>query len=283
MKLKLFYRISDKSFAKPKLPGINKKECFYSFLNAFWGYYPDSEMCVIADRCSKETMAWIEEYPLNSGAKGPARVETDLGNSGSLRYAIELCCSNRWDHLEKFNSGKFDAAFFSEDDYLYTRQAKKIFEEGLEKADYISLFDHPDKYTKMYDGGETSKVFRTASTHWKTSASTCMSFGTRIETLREDKDIFMEHTQKEYPNDHQIFTDLKKKGRTLAVCIPGQAYHTDLTEHLRMNLPIEQWVLDLACEAIRSKLSYEHLLSGIYPKNSYEYLTRLAAIAYDRQ
>jgi hypothetical protein len=45
-----------------------------------------------------------------------------------------------------------------------------------------------------------------------------------------------------------IFTELHRKGRILAVSIPGLAYHTDLTYPLQKGLVdemIEPWVLDL--------------------------------------
>lgn len=70
-----------------------------------------------------------------------------------------------------------------------------------------------------------------------------MTFGTLVKTLREDKEIWWQHTGEITPNDHQIFVDLGKKGRKLILPIPGVACHTALDTQQ------EKWVLPLLQEA----------------------------------
>jgi len=59
-------------------------------------------------------------------------------------YSVEFAIRN-FDENEKI--------YFSEDDYLYTREAPKIIEEGLTISDYSSGYDHPDKYVNRNEGG----------------------------------------------------------------------------------------------------------------------------------
>ena len=52
---------------------------------------------------------------------------------------------------------------------------------------------------------------------------------TKVGTLREDTEIWHQHTSGKHPDDHLIFSALHEKGRTLGVQIPGTACHIDLT------------------------------------------------------
>lgn len=176
----------------------------------------------LSDRILGE-MSWVKIH------------ETDLGNAGSLRYALDLAV--------KEESGKF--VYFAEDDYLYRPGAFKILMEGAAIADYVTLYDHPDKYTNQYNYGEISKVRKTASTHWRYTLSTCMTFGVWADTLKWDMRFWHEQTESDCPNDHQVFADLNGGGRRLAVSIPGWACHTDLTYSGVVNhLFMEPWAID---------------------------------------
>jgi hypothetical protein len=96
----------------------------------------------------------------------------------------------------------------------------------------------------MYNGGEVGKVFKTKHTHWKHTASTTMTFATRVKTLKEDMDVWLKHTQTCHPHDHFAFTELKKsKGRTVACSIPGWSWHADLTESMKYG----QLMFDINC------------------------------------
>ena len=137
-------------------------------------------MFVIADRCGKETNKMITKTGL------PMKV-TDLGNAGSLHYALDLAS-------EVCRDGEL--AYFVEDDYLHLGNASQLLREGMLISDYITLYDHPDKYTSIYEMGETSKVVRTNSTHWRYTISTCMTFAVKSDVLKEDYRYF----QKAYRN-----------------------------------------------------------------------------------
>lgn len=114
--------------------------------------------------------------------------------------------------------------YFLEDDYLHRPGWSKIIKEGLEIADYVSLYDHPDKYGK----GPESLMY-TKSTHWKFTVSTTMTFATKVKTLVYDKPIFDQLVVTGNPPDHQLFSILTQKlHRRLATPIPGYATHGEV-------------------------------------------------------
>jgi hypothetical protein len=139
---------------------------------------------------------------------------------------------------------EYEAIYFVEDDYLHLPTATiELIEEGLEIADYVTLYDHPDKYSKDYDFGEVSKVMRTKSSYWRHTISTCMTFATTVRKLVEDEDIWTKYLGGQHPHDHLIFTELHQKGRKLAVSIPGHACHCDPTWGGME--AIEDWAVDM--------------------------------------
>lgn len=238
--LRLFYRISDKGYPKAKLPGATKEVCLKNCLLAF----PNGYFHVIADRCEDNTLEM-----LGNQVAVRALSNTDKGNAGSFAYALqvmlELCRED-------------DIIYFVEDDYLHRLDAEKLLLEGIDHGDYVTLYDHPDKYTSFYGGGETSKVFKTPSSHWRYTISTCMTFAARVRTLRTDYNVWTKHLQGNHPNDHLIFSELRSQGQKLAVCIPGAACHTDLAFSGSVNsLLIEPWAIEQMVQTLSLKLEGE--------------------------
>lgn len=261
--MKLYYRISDNSYKKQKLIGATKEVCLMNFVKAFheviFGSITPppqdfiSPMKIIADKCEPQTVAMLMET-------GIPTVTTDYGNAGSLQHAIDLAINECQDD---------ELVYFIEDDYLHLGSAPILLEEGIKRADYVTLYDHPDKYTSQYNGGEFSKVIKTASSHWRYTISTCMTFAAKVKTLKEDLETWKKHTNGVHPHDHYIFTDLNKdKRRRLAVCIPGVACHCDLeySTRVKRNL-IEPWAIDLMCQELMSQRPPDNQVTLTYLKS----------------
>ena len=176
--------------------GTTKEFCLANFCLVFEKqiFCADPNIRVIADRCSRSTLKMLRNT-------GLPLTMTDLGNAGSFRKALELALLEDPDEV----------VYFCEDDYLHLKNAPTLLEEGIRRAHYVSLFDHPDKYTRYYNLGETSKVIRTPSSHWRFTISTCMTFGSLVKNLDKDKEIWLKHTSEDHPNDHAIFTELSEQ------------------------------------------------------------------------
>jgi hypothetical protein len=254
----IYYRISDNSYQKAKLIGATKEYCLMNFCLVFHETIfgrsmvssappPDDwipPMRIIADRCERSTINMLK----NTGIPFTA---TEKGNAGSFLKALDLALEQPDDEL----------IYFCEDDYLHHYAAPKVLQEGIKRADYVTLYDHPDKYTRLYNGGEFSKVIKTPSSHWRFTISTCMTFGATVKTLKEDQDVFRKYCAESHPRDHAIFTELKERGRKLAVCIPGLACHTDLTLSGEMNqVLIDPWAIQMMTDHLQA--SVKCLLDG---------------------
>lgn len=254
--MKIYYRISDNSYKKVKLPCTNKQFCLLNFIDIF----KLENIEIIADRCSQNTIEFIKSLNLSFQ-------ETNLGNAGSFFHCIK----------EIKNLDDEEIVYLIEDDYLHDNNKNiiNIISEGITLADYVTLYDHPDKYTSMYNDGEVSKIIKSNSIHWKHTQSTTMSFITTAKHIKQDFDIFKKHTEEDHPNDHEIFCDIKCKGKTLISPIPGVACHTDLTvsELFGVNL-IDGWAQDLILN--HYKLSEENKkIIDSYKNNKLEQLMLL--------
>lgn len=244
------YRISDKSYDKAKLFGATKKVCLDSFLNAFSG----CKIIVIADNCTNDTLQLLKTRELKIN-------ETSLGNAGSAREAFL--------GATKF-LGPSEIVYFAEDDYLYKPEVNcsLLLEEGLIRASYATLYDHPDKYQQEYNFGEVTKVVRSKSSHWRYTISTTMTFATKTSTLSEDLNIWIKHTEGQHPNDHLAFCDLAKN-RSLITCIPGVACHIDLTySAMKKQVLIEDWAVKMMEKSLFNDMSEE-------AKNKYHKIAEL--------
>lgn len=265
--MKLYYRISDSSYKKPKLAGATKKSCLENFLKCFKN---DNDCCltVIADNCNSDTLDFLQSIKL-------LFLSTNFGNAGSLNYAIELAIKECEDE---------ELIYFCEDDYLHLESAPKLLQEGIKRSDYVTLYDHPDKYTSQYNGGEFSKVIKTDSSHWRYTISTCMTFATKVKTLKEDLEIWKKYIDGSHPHDHLIFSDLNKsKRRRLAVCIPGAACHTDLEYSGRMKkVLIEPWAINLMINELIKKIPNINFDEWIGQKEGWEKLVALDAIVQNQ-
>ena len=222
-KVKVYYRLSDHGYQKVKPDYIDNEKCLNNFLRNFMEFkntdlvYSD-DITIIADNVGDETFDWLSSKKIN--------VErTQLGSGAqSFNYVLDKAVKLDDDTI----------VYFIEDDYLHLPNSRKILIEGISLgADYVSLYDHPDKYINanqggnpfIEDGGEETKVYRSESCHWKLTNSTTMTFASRVKTLKEDLGIMKTWTIGTYPDDFKMFLELRDNGRTLITPLPGYSTH----------------------------------------------------------
>jgi hypothetical protein len=220
------YRISDGGYKKEKLEFADKFYCLENYLSVFG----NDNLVLFADNCKEETLERLRKYPIRI-------FESNEGSSAkSWRMVAEYA-------MKEYSNNEL--VYFLEDDYLHLKGAKKCLEEGLEIADYVTLYDHPDKYLNpkeggnpmVVKGGEYTQVLLTKSTHWKITNSTTMTFASKISTLKEDWEIWDEFTKGSLPSDDQIFLKLQSlkklkyklfgKNRKLISPIPSMSTHVE--------------------------------------------------------
>ena len=213
--INVFYRISDKGRRDGKPNYITLENC----LNNFLKHFKNENIIFIADNCEKVTINMI-----NNLVQDAKIIQTKLGNSGSFLFTL--------DKILTINYHDNSIIYLIEDDYLHLENSANVLREGLNEADYVTLYDHPDKYGDnsvnplVKNGGENTKVFKTKSSYWKLTNSTTMTFAVKFKTLKEDYSTIIKYLKNKIPQDYVMFRDLIiNKSRKLASCIPGLSTH----------------------------------------------------------
>lgn len=221
--LHIYYRSTGGDNRKDRPPYYSKMLCLQSFLRAYErvrhrasitfvndGPMPDDRLAIM------ETWGKIVSFP-------------GLGNSPSYRETLAMAVALPDDAL----------VYFAEDDYLYTEPAlEKLLDafDTLPEVDYVTLFDHLDRYTRRDDSRRGySRIFLAGGLHWRTVESTCMTFGARASKLKRDAWIHRLCTIPKTPRDRTIWRCAqgekeffwKFPKRTLIGPIPSLATHMD--------------------------------------------------------
>jgi len=223
--MRCYLRFSDETNrgrAKPRPEGFSKRKCFENFLEVFGR----REVYVVADCVKPDTEEWLARL-------GVTVHVTKFGNGGdSFIHAIDLALRTATSDAE--------AVYLVEDDYLHLPRSAEILEEGLEFGDYATLYDHPDKYmdgpgaNRLIRGrSEVTRLYRSASVHWKITNSTTLSFATRIACLRADYATYLKFCGNGRSKDFAMWTALCKrrllgKPRRLVSSVPGRSTHVHL-------------------------------------------------------
>lgn len=218
--MKILYRISEGGNNKHKLSFVyDKKLMFIHFLKVF----KNNDIYVFADNVSDDLYNLLRSIYDNTKI-----FRISLGNAKSFIHTVEFA-------LKYFDEN--DKIYFAEDDYVYKLGADIIINEGLDIADYSSGYDHPDKYVDSINGGnpfivgggEETKVILSNNIHWKYTNSFCMTFGTRVKTIREDYNILKKYCNDKDPGDFGFFCEIRESNnRKLVSCIPSVSTHGEI-------------------------------------------------------
>ena len=218
--MKVLYRISDNGYVKEKFANATKKRCLLNCLMQF----PLDEVTVFVDKVIPETQEFLDDYAELTGLK---LVPIQGGSSaGSWRIVRDHALTLPDDEV----------VYFLEDDYMHLDGSRTALLEAIDRADYVTLYDAPDKYVPARaggnpyiedDGADPTRVILTKSRHWRLTNSTTMTFACKVKTLREDNDLWKQFTEGNHPHDFQAFLALRAKGRALLSPIPTLSTHCE--------------------------------------------------------
>ena len=218
----VLFRYSDGGSMEHKPDYVTKIGLVKHFMKVFEGH----TIYIVADNVSDESYEMLKAYvPDESYIQ-----RTNYRNCpGSFMHGLKWMIETLKDE---------DQLYMSEDDYIYVHDAPRLLHEGLniKYADYVSGYDHPDKYINksdggpnpfVSDGGEPTKVIIGASNHWKYTNSCCMTFAATIKTLKEDYDTIAMFNSSSRSADFEMFLALWKKNRKLISPLPGISTHCE--------------------------------------------------------
>jgi hypothetical protein len=212
--MKVYYRISDAGYNKVKFETATKRRCLFNFLE---NWIPD-EVTVLMDRVNPETKEFLLTY---RDVAGLDVQEIDGGSSAqSFRIAYEMALQLPDEEI----------VYLVEDDYWHLPFSRRCLLEGIQRADYVTLYDAPDKYVST-NGADETKVLLTASSHWRLTNSTTCTFASRVSQLKEDyptwKNFCFAAWDQRHTHDFECFSELRSIGRTLISPIPSLSTHCE--------------------------------------------------------
>ncbi|MDE3045302.1 MAG: hypothetical protein KGJ02_01465 [Verrucomicrobiota bacterium] len=199
---------------KQRFPSFSRGRCYENLLDTF-------------DPAKANLTFWLDiakgtDHFLQQETKYPV-LQTKAGSeAASFLHLLN--------HIETLSLHPETILYFVEDDYLHRAGWLDILLEGMQLpgAHYVTLYDHCDKYFLPQYQSLTSKLFISPSCHWRTIPSTTQTFAVRWKQLQRDLPIHRRFsTGREITADHQKFTQLTRRGRTLVSSIPGWSTHAE--------------------------------------------------------
>lgn len=229
-KIHVFVRHCWATNSKARPPWFDKQACLRRLLDTCTD---DCRVTVVFDGDAQghfvETVPGVAEIVEVEGAGSDAR-----SFLGTLAAVLRAC--------EAGTVADEDIVYLTEDDYWHAPGWCEALREGLDVFEYVSPYDHPDKYTATAAAGQSQAaaagvmsrvpaVHVTRSTHWRTACSTTNTYAALAGTLRADMDVHRQYCQ-QWPGqrvttDHEKFLDLWTRGRTLGTCLPARATHCE--------------------------------------------------------
>ena len=220
--------VSANSVGKSRPDWFSRENCFANLLKTT-SKHKDVEITIMFDGEPSN------DHFINKYSSSYSNLVTKKGGDDAKSFL------NVVNYVAEQNHSEDDIVYFLEDDYMHTNNWVDIMLEGFDSmsVDYITLYDHNDKYfLSMYEGLE-STILVTPSTHWRTTPSTTNTYACKFSTFQKHLDIHKEYCDLDrgFCDDHNKFTRLWKEGSNLISSIPGCSTHVE-TEYLS---PVVNW------------------------------------------
>ena len=121
--------------------------------------------------------------------------------------------------------------YLLEDDFVHLPGWAPVMREAFDAnlADYVTLYDHSDKYTFPMYSDLKSKIHVTKSCHWRSTPSTTNTYALLFKKLVDTAAIHLRFSDKEigFTFDHNKFLHLAERGDKLISSIPGFSTHVE--------------------------------------------------------
>ena len=137
---------------------------------------------------------------------------------------IEIVTKSVYKIIKEYQCNNNDLIYILENDYLHIGGwDEKVIElyKTFNGLNYISLYDHNDKYFAPQYEDLVSKIITTNSHHWRTTPSTCGSYIVPKHIFDDDYEIqttiIGDHNKHIYLNEY--------KGRFILTPLPGLSTH----------------------------------------------------------
>ena len=217
-KVEIFARhcmISDASCRKKRPPGFSHEKCFENFLGTLDRSKANVTFVLDAAKGDPKTH-FLSRHP-------DEKVITIEAGTEAISFLKLL------DIIAQEPIHPDSVVYIVEDDYLHSPGWIDLLLEGFSlPADYVTLYDHRDKYfLPMYQNLQ-SRIWVAKSCHWRSVPSTTNTFAARYGTLMADLAEHRRFSRKgPITRDHQKFLCLGRRGRVVISPMPGASTHAD--------------------------------------------------------
>ena len=213
---------------------FSHENCFINFIDSVSGEFQGIDLMIhLLFDGNEESFngnfmgQWFKDFK-NSSDQNKKQLNLNLVkfNGGSMVASTHFAYDYAI-HNNQINDR--DYIYILENDYLHKPDwvcaLNELIQSGIH-FDYISLYDHPDKYpnSKAFHAmhrGIWSEIYVTKNKHWRTAPSTCGSFIAQRKTLKEDFENL-----KSGQMDHLLFDQLVgKEKRILLTPMPSLSTH----------------------------------------------------------
>ena len=124
-----------------------------------------------------------------------------IGNQATFQRQLEILLAQQ----------DAEVVYFAEDDYFYlSNQFRTLIEFLMQHDDvhFVTPYDHLDCYTMdLHRQPKWLKVY--GGRHWRTAASTCLTFLTTQDTLRKTQPVFQNYKKRSF--DCSLWLSLTKR------------------------------------------------------------------------
>ena len=218
-KIEVFSRhcaFSSASQHKKRFSNFSREACYRNFLDTI--DLEKANLTLFFDAAK----ATLDAHFLREENRHPVVEIREGTEAGSFLRLLE--------YVEAKNFHPDTILYFVEDDYLHREGWVSVLLEGfdLPEADYVTLYDHRDKYFLPSYRDLKSKIFATPTCHWRTTPSTTHTFAVRWRTLQAHLPIHRKFSKnRSISADHDKFCALGRRGATLVSSIPGWSTHAE--------------------------------------------------------
>lgn len=156
------------------------------------------KMWILLDGCPPQYETLVRKY-VNARDLVVLRLDR-IGNQATFTRQIDILLAQ----------SDADLVFFAEDDYLYLPKQFREMAEFIaahDDVDFVSPYDHPDCYNlDLHRGKKWIRAY--GSHHWRTAASTCLTFLSHKRALRAYESVFRSYSRGNY--DCSLWLSLTK-------------------------------------------------------------------------
>jgi hypothetical protein len=208
---------SSASAHKARVRGFSKEHCLENLLST------------LADQAGVNVTFFLdthhpmsETHFIRSQSRFPVLELRGGSEAASFLYMLEHV------YQKKLHSGTI--IYFLEDDYIHCPGWPKILREAftLPHVEYVTLYDHKDKYFFPQYAELKSRIFHTDSCHWRTTPSTTNTYAMLFKTLKKHIDVHRCFSLgRTITADHDKFCKLAEEGAMLISSIPGFSTHAE--------------------------------------------------------